>query len=290
MCGVERTAGPGKPVLWYLRQPWPWHATKANKEEMAGEIKSTTGGVSVRIRKETVKNSSPSFLSSFMRQHLYSSPDGSSLPLYGAEVCVGVNQMRFYHCLVQSWCCSCFLQIGPPGGKSLLECSAVTIPHHTHQVSSPAVPVQSPASIWPWASPYNPICRHEVPHSGQDRLSAVVPRCYGSHVRVGELKVLGAFEPWWSSQPFPEFCPSEIAVSARSWGCLVMGTGRNVLEWRTRGPSIALAKGNQLLKLLVENLDVSLKRIFRTSAANSAMVVQRAGGKQKKKEPTTTFC
>lgn len=61
-----------------------------------------------------------------------------------------------------------------------------------------------------------------------------------------------------------------------------MGTGINVLEWKTRGPSIALAKGNQLLKLLVENLDVSLKRIFRTSAANSAMVVQRAGGKQKK--------
>lgn len=251
---------------------------------MAGEIKSTTG-VPVRVTKETVKKSSPSFLSSFMGQQLYSSPDGPSLPLsWGRSVCwCEPDEVLSLSCAVMvllllfansaSW------------RQVLLECSAVTCPHHTQQVSSPAVPVQPPASICPWASPCNPACRHEVSCSGQGRLSAVVPQRCGSRVRAGELK--DSWCPWTLvKQLSPEFCPSEAAVSARSWGCLVMRTGTNVLEWRTSGPSIALAKGNQLLKLPVEKLDVSLKRIFLTSAASSDMVVQEAGGKQKKKKGT----
>ena len=64
---------------------------------------------------------------------------------------------------------------------------------------------------------------------------------------------------------------------------MAVGAGGSVSERRARGPSIALAKGNQLFKLLVENLDVSLKIVSLTSAAVSDMGSARGRWETKKK-------
>lgn len=127
-------------------------------------------------------------------------------------------------------------------------------------------------------------------------------------VRSGQAICSGALVLWESgeSRRTEEFLGSvNLSKTAsclqtsvhQKWPCLpgpgaaelVMETGRKIVEWSTRGPSIALAKGNQLFKLLGENLDTSLT-IFLASAANSDMVVKSSWWDTQKEEATITFC
>lgn len=101
-------------------------------------------------------------------------------------------------------------------------------------------------------------------------------------VRAGELRNSWAL---WTSVKQTSVCRLVSITSGHVCQVLVMRTGRNILEWSTREPSIALAKGNQPLKLLAENLDTSLT-ILLTSAANSDMVVQSTGGTHRRKPPS----
>lgn len=159
-----------------------------------------------------------------------------------------------------------------PGGRCVL-----ATPHHAHQ-GFPGVSTCSNLWLFAVIHPRNLL--------GQDRPSAVEPWSCGSQVRVGELR--SSWGLWTLVTNRHLFVQTSVH---QKWLCLpgpgvaelVMGTGRN-LEWSTRGPSIALAKGNQLLKMLGENLDTSLT-IFLTSAANSDMVVQSTGGTHKRRKP-----